>query len=248
MNLTKMITAGLMGANLFLSATALADETVKKPHKKSPAATTPDGKPDSTPVGTHVGTAPADSESTATAEDSTSAGGKKKKKKVAFKKLRAGGIGLLATGMKDAPSPGVFGFGGAFGYSLSRSLEVEASLLSFGYILDYADYDTTVEISDMALGGDGIYRIPLSSSISLRGRGGLGMHMMAAKVSGTLANSGEIKLESKNILAVNIGGGLEMNFGSFYVAGDIRKPVLLGKLETVKDISIIACGEAGMRF
>ncbi|NDE16993.1 hypothetical protein EBZ80_18895 [bacterium] len=245
-----MITAGLIGANLFLSATALADETVKKTRKKSPAATTPDGKPDGTPVGTPVGTAPADSETTATAtaEDSTSTGGKKKKKKVAFKKLRAGGIGLLATGMKDAPSPGVFGFGGAFGYSLSRSLEVEASLLSFGYILDYADYDTTVEISDMALGGDGIYRIPLSSSMSLRGRGGLGMHMMAAKVSGTLANSGEIKAESKNILAVNIGGGLELNFGSFYVAGDIRKPVLLGKLETVKGISIIACGEAGMRF
>ncbi len=221
MRLVDKLAVVLVSANLILSATAHAQDAEKKPRKKSIPAT-------------QEGTVTGATEDGASGDESTTAGGKKKKKRAAFKKMRAGGIGLLATGMKDAPSPGVFGFGGAFGYSLSRSLEIEASLLSFGYILDYADYDTTVEISDTALGADGIYRIPLSASMSLRGRGGLGMHMMAAKVSGTLA--------------INIGGGLEMSFGRFYIAGDIRKPVMMDKLESVKDISIIACGEAGMRF
>ena len=235
MRLVDKLAVVLVSANLILSATAHAQDAEKKPRKKSIPAT-------------QEGTVTGATEDGASGDESTTAGGKKKKKRAAFKKMRAGGIGLLATGMKDAPSPGVFGFGGAFGYSLSRSLEIEASLLSFGYILDYADYDTTVEISDTALGADGIYRIPLSASMSLRGRGGLGMHMMAAKVSGTLASSGELKAESKSILAINIGGGLEMSFGRFYIAGDIRKPVMMDKLESVKDISIIACGEAGMRF
>jgi hypothetical protein len=235
--LASGVTILMLAAQLFAPATGLAQDVPKKVRKKS---TTTDGAADIT--------AAADGDSAAGAGEVTTAGGKKRKKKAPATKMRAAGIGLIATGMKDAPSPGVFGFGGAFAYGLSRSLEVEASLLSFGYILDYADFDTTVEITDTALGADGIYRMPLSPSMALRGRGGLGMHMMSAKVSGTLASTGEIKAESKSILAINIGGGLEIGFGRFYIAADIRKPVLMDKLESVNDVSIIACGEAGMRF
>jgi hypothetical protein len=175
-------------------------------------------------------------------------GKKPTQKKASGPKIRVDGIGVLAMGMKDAPSPGVFGFGGAVAYRLRRNIEVEGSLISFGYILDYADANTTVEISDMAINADGIYRMPLSSTFALRGRGGAGMNIVSVKVAGDLADSTEFASASKNLFALNLGGGVEMNFGKFFVAAEIRKPILLTSVEAMGDISILLCGEAGMRF
>ena len=174
------------------------------------------------------------------------AGKKPAQKKAAGPKLRVDGIGVLAMGMKDAPSPGVFGFGGAVAYRLRRNIEVEGSLISFGYILDYADANTTVEISDMAINADGIYRMPLSSTFVLRGRGGAGMNIVSVKAAGDFVD--EFTSSSKNSFALNLGGGVEMNFGKFFIAAEIRKPILLTSIEAMGDISMLMCGEAGMRF
>ncbi len=174
------------------------------------------------------------------------AGKKPAQKKAAGPKLRVDGIGVLAMGMKDAPSPGVFGFGGAVAYRLRRNIEVEGSLISFGYILDYADANTTVEISDMAINADGIYRMPLSSTFAVRGRGGAGMNIVSVKAAGDFAD--EFTSPSKNLFALNLGGGVEMNFGKFFIAAEIRKPILLTSIEAMGNISILLCGEAGMRF
>ena len=172
---------------------------------------------------------------------------KKTKKKSAAPKMRVSAGGFIASGMTDAPSA-VFGFGGGFAYRILRNIEAEASLTSFGYILDYAAVTTTVEITDMAINADGIYRIPLTPNIHLRGRGGAGMHIFSAKVAGEGSRSSGLTSQSKNILAINLGGGLEMSFGNFFIAADIRKPILMEKLEAVGDISFLICGEAGMRF
>lgn len=176
------------------------------------------------------------------------AGKKPAQKKAAGPKIRVDGIGVLAMGMKDAPTPGVFGFGGAAAYRILRNIEVEASLISFGYILDYADANTTVEISDMAINADGIYRMPLSSTLALRGRGGAGMNIVSVKATGDYATSTEFASASKNSFALNLGGGVEMNFGKFFIAAEIRKPILLTSIDAMGDISMLLCGEAGMRF
>ena len=172
---------------------------------------------------------------------------KKTKKKSAAPKIRVSAGGFIASGMTDAPSA-VFGFGGGFAYRILRNIEAEASLTSFGYILDYAAAVTTLEITDMAINADGIYRIPLTPNIHLRGRGGAGMHIFSAKVTGEGSRSSGLTSQSKNILAINLGGGLEMSFGNFFIAADIRKPILMEKIETVGDISFLMCGEVGMRF
>lgn len=228
MKLTRFLASAFVAGAMLAPDSTLAQDAPKKTRKK-PAAQTSDDQADNP-------------------DEEGKSGSGKKKKKGAAKKMRAGGIGLLATGMKDAPSPGVFGFGAAFAYGLSRNLEAEASVLSFGYILDYADFDTTIEISDMALGGDAVYRMPLSPTMTLRGRGGLAMHSLSTTVTGTLASTGEVASESKSALGLNIGGGVEVALGRLYLAADIRKPVLFDKIEAVGDISIIACAEAGMRF
>ena len=187
------------------------------------------------------------SKSDASSSDDNS-GKKTPRKKSAGPKLRVDGIGVLAMGMKDAPSPGVFGFGGAVAYRLLRNIEIEGSLISFGYILDYADANTTIEISNMAVNADGIYRKPLSSTFALRGRGGAGMNTVSVKAAGDFATSPEFASASKNSFALNLGGGLEMNFGKFFIAAEIRKPILLTSIEAMGDISMLLCGEAGMRF
>ena len=179
---------------------------------------------------------------------SDKAGKKSGQKKAAGPKIRVSGLGVLAMGMKDAPTPGVFGFGGSASYRILRNIEVEASLISFGYILDYADANTTVEISDMAINADGIYRRPLSSTFALRGRGGAGMNIVSVKAAGDFATSTEFDSPSKNSFALNLGGGVEMNFGKFFIAAEIRKPILLTSIEAMGDISMLMCGEAGMRF
>ncbi len=170
------------------------------------------------------------------------------RKKKAGSKIRIGGLGFIAMGMKDAPSPGVYGFGGSAGYRILRNIELEASLTSFGYVLDYADVNTTLTISDMAINGDGIYRLPLSSLIALRVRGGAGMNIIKVVTTGDLATDPSFAAGSVNSFAINLGGGLEMNFGRFFIAAEVRKPTLLTKVATMGGISMLLCGEAGMRF
>ena len=157
-------------------------------------------------------------------------------------------MGQIVMGPKDAPKPGVYGFGGSAGYRLSSSLEAEAGLSYFSYGLNYADFETLVDITDIAINADAIFLIPVSSMVKLRGRGGAGMHNTKVTVSGGLAEDAGAKGESATSLAINLGGGFELNFGNVYMAGEVRKPILMGKTETMGGNLMQLTGEAGLRF
>lgn len=180
--------------------------------------------------------------------------GKKTGKKTAGKKrdtkqkMRVGAMGQIVTGPKNGPKPGVYGFGGSVGYRLMPTMEAEVGLSYFAYGLNYADFDILVDITDVAFNADGIFLLPVSSGINLRGRGGVGMHNFSVKVSGTPVEGAVATNESVSALAINLGGGLELGFGSFYLAGEIRKPILFSKTEAVGGNLLQLTGEAGMRF
>jgi hypothetical protein len=170
------------------------------------------------------------------------------KKRGPKQKMRVGAMGQIVTGPKNGPKPGVYGFGGSVGYRLMPTIEAEVGLSYFSYGLNYADFEILVDITDIAFNADGIFLLPVSSGLNLRGRGGVGMHNTSAKVTGTLVDDAGTASESVTSLAINLGGGLEINFGAFYLAGEIRKPVLFSKTEAVGGNLLQLTGEAGMRF
>jgi hypothetical protein len=222
--LATMVTAMMTGV-----ARAADTETASMPlyasaEKKSPAK----------------GEKPAKKKGDKTSATKKSAGSKSK--------LRVGAMGQIVTGPQDAPKPGIFGFGGSAGYRLSPTLEAEAGLSYFAYGLNYADFETLVDISDVAINADAILLMPVSSTIKLRGRGGAGMHNTKVTVSGQFASEAGAGSESVTSLAINLGGGLELNFGSFYLAGEIRKPILLSQTKSMGGNLMQLTGEAGIRF
>jgi hypothetical protein len=163
-------------------------------------------------------------------------------------RLRAGAYGQIVAGAKNGPTPGVYGVGGSTGYRLKPGFEMEANFSYFAYGLNYAEFDILVDITSIALNADGIFLMPISSGINIRGRGGLGIHNTSVKAKGSVVEESGATSESVTSVAINLGGGLEFNFGKYFLATEVRKPVLLSKTQTVGSNLVQLTAEAGLRF